>query len=140
MKYLSKFVITVFCVILFSLSSQVVFSQDFSSMDKDLQLLEDLINDTITNTAEQEKLLQDLRESLNESGTLIANYENIITGQETLLKDLQTQLNAMSETFKMQSALLARSERRSRFWRNFTLIAIPTAALISGGIVFFAMQ
>ena len=119
----------------FLLSSQAAFSQDFSSLDNDLQLLEDLIADTLISTQEQQKLLNDLRESLDESGTLIANYESIITEQEKLLTDLQAQLTAMSETFKTQSALSVKSEQRLKFWRIFTLIGIPTAALISGGIV-----
>jgi len=57
-----------------SLSSPVVFAQDFSSIDNDLQTLEDLINDTLTNTQEQQKLLEDLRRNLDESGNLIASY------------------------------------------------------------------
>jgi len=46
-----------FCV-LSSLSSPAVFAQDFSSIDNDLQTLESLINDTLTNTQEQQKLLE----------------------------------------------------------------------------------
>jgi uncharacterized protein YukE len=115
--------------------SQVVFSQDFSSVDSDLQTLENLLADTIANTEEQQKLLESLNQSLSESGILIDNYGNIITEQENLLKDLQTQLSEMSETFKTQSGLLARYERNSKFWRTFTLIAVPAAAVISGGIV-----
>jgi hypothetical protein len=66
------------------------------------------------------------------------NYGSIIEEQEKLLADLQEQLNKMSETFKMQSATSARYEKRSRFWRTFTLIAVPTAAAISGTIVWAA--
>jgi hypothetical protein len=33
---------------------------------------------------------------------------------------------------------LARYEKSSRFWRIFTLIAVPTAAAISGTIVWAA--
>ena len=36
--------------------SQAAFAQDFSSLDNDLQLLEDLIADTLTNTQEQQQL------------------------------------------------------------------------------------
>jgi len=45
--------------IFFSLSSPVAFAQDFSSIDNDLQTLESFINDTLTNTQEQQKLLED---------------------------------------------------------------------------------
>jgi len=117
---------------LFSLSSPVVFAQDFSSIDNDLQTLESLINDTLTNTQEQQKLLEDLKRNLDESGILIANYENIITEQENLLAGLREQLNAMYETYRKQSALSARYEKNSKFWKTFTLIAIPVTAVISG--------
>ena len=59
--------------IFFSLSSQAAFAQDFSSIDNDLQTLESLINDTLTNTQEQQKLLEDLKKNLDESGILIDN-------------------------------------------------------------------
>jgi hypothetical protein len=70
------------------LSSQAVWSQGFSSVDSDVQVLEDLIKDTIANTEEQQRLLQDLRENLSESETLIADYESIITEQEILLRPI----------------------------------------------------
>ena len=76
---------TVTCFIYFLLSSQAVYAQDFSSIDNDLQTLESLINDTLTNTQEQQKLLEDLKKNLDESGILIASYENTITEQEKLL-------------------------------------------------------
>jgi hypothetical protein len=41
----------------------------------------------------------------------------------------------MSEIYMTQSALSARYEKKSRFWRTFTLIAVPSAALLSGGLV-----
>jgi len=44
----------------FSLSSPAVYSQDFSSIDQDLAQLESLINDSIANTQEQQKQLEDL--------------------------------------------------------------------------------
>ena len=135
MNKLKKSCIIVFCFIYSLLSSQAAFAQDFLSLDDDLQLLEDMIKDTIANTQEQEKLLQDLRQSLSESGTLIAGYENRITEQEALLKNLQAQLNAMSETYHQQSNLSGKYEQRLRFWRNFTLIGIPAAMLVSGGVV-----
>jgi len=123
------------CFIFFSLSSPVVFAQDFSSIDNDLQTLEDLINDTLTNTQEQQKLLEDLKKNLDESGNLIASYENTIQEQEKLLASLREQLSAMYETYRKQSALSARYEKSSKFWKTFTLIAIPVTAVISGTMV-----
>jgi septal ring factor EnvC (AmiA/AmiB activator) len=120
---------TVFALIFFcsSLFSQAVWSQDFSSIDTDLQTLENLIADTIASTQEQQKLLDDLRANLNESGNLIASYENIIQEQEKLLANLQLRLTEMSETYKTQSLLPAKYARSSKFWRTFTLIAIPVS-------------
>ena len=73
---------------------------------------------------------------MNESGNLIESYERIITERESLLQNLQTRLNAMSETYRKQSALSAKYEKSSKFWRTFTLIGIPTAAIISGVVVY----
>ena len=123
------------CFFCFSLSSQGVWPQDFSSIDRDLAQLEALIADTLLNTEEQQKLLNDLKANLDESGNLIASYENTIQEQEKLLKDLQARLTEMSETYRKQSALSARYEKSSKFWRTFTLITIPVTALISGTVV-----
>ena len=109
---------TVTCFIFFLLSSQAVYAQDFSSIDNDLQTLEFLINDTLTNTQEQQKLLEDLKKNLDESGNLIASYKNTITEQEKLLTGLREQLNAMYETYKKQSALSARYAQSSKFWKG----------------------
>jgi len=121
------------------LSSPAVYSQDFSSIDQDLAQLESLINDTLANTQEQQKQLEDLKKNLNASAELINSYENTIKEQETLLADLRKQLNAMSETYKMQSQLSAKYAQSSKFWRTFTLIAIPVTAIVSG-VVGFAMS
>jgi len=126
--------IFVFCFLFCLLLSQAAFSQDFSSLDSDLLQLENLISDTIAITQEQQKLLESLSGNLAENGILLDNYERIIYGQETLLKELHSQLNEMSETYRMQSALSASYAKTSKFWRNFTLIAIPVTALISGAI------
>jgi uncharacterized membrane protein YccC len=126
------------CFSFFLVLSPDAFSQDFSSLDQDLALLENLIQDTIANTQEQQKLLQDLRQNLEDSGILIADYETIITEQENLLANLRTQLNEMSETYRMQSALSARYAKSSGFWRTFTLIAIPATAIISGTLVWMS--
>jgi len=125
----------VICFFFFSLSSQAVYSQDFSSIDQDLALLQSLINDSLANTQEQQKQLEDLKQNLNASENLIANYENTIKEQEALLADLRKQLTAMSEIYKMQSALSAKYAQSSKFWQTFTLIAIPVTALVSGTVV-----
>jgi len=74
------------------LSSQALYSQDFSSIDQDLAQLESLINDSIANTQEQQKQLEDLKKNLTASANLIDNYETTIKEQETLLADLRKQL------------------------------------------------
>jgi septal ring factor EnvC (AmiA/AmiB activator) len=139
MKSSPPFFAVVLFSILFSLFSPAAFSQawsqDFTSIKKDLSALESLITATLENSAEQQQQLDDLRKNLAESGALLGNYESIIAGRENLLKDLQTRLDEMSETYKTQSALSAKYERSSRFWKTFTLIAVPTAALLSGGLV-----
>jgi len=72
-KYSPRLTAAVICFCVFSsLSSQAAWSQDFSSIDNDLQTLENLINDTLVNTQEQQKLLEDLKKNLDESGILIA--------------------------------------------------------------------
>jgi hypothetical protein len=123
------------CCTLSLLLPRAAFSQDFSSLDRDLAELENLIQDTLLNSVEQQKQLDDLRKNLIESGELIGNYESIIAERESLLRDLQTRLDGMSEIYRKQSALSARYERSSRFWRTFTLIAVPAAAVLSGGLV-----
>jgi len=90
---------------------------------------------TLTNTQEQQKLLENLKNNLDESGNLIASYEITITEQEKLLASLREQLNAMYETYMKQSALSARYAQSSKFWRTFTIIAIPVTALVSGTVV-----
>jgi len=135
-KYSTHFIVAVICFCVFSLlSSPVASAQDFSSIDNDLQTLESLIKDTLTNTQEQQKLLENLKKNLDESGNLIASYSNTITEQEKLLASLREQLNAMYETYKKQSALSARYAQSSKFWKTFTIIAIPVTAVISGTVV-----
>jgi chromosome segregation ATPase len=117
------------------LSPWALYSQDFSSLDRDLSELESLIQDTLANSEEQQKQLDDLRKNLTESGELIRNYETILAERESLLKDLRTRLAEMSETYRKQSALSEKYERSSRFWKTFTLIAVPTAAVLGGSLV-----
>ena len=110
-----------FCT-LFLLFSQAASPQDFSSIDRDLAQLEDL------------------KANLDESGNIIAAYENTIQEQEKLLLNLQTQLNAMSEIYMKQSNLSLKYEKSSKFWRVFTLTAIPVIAVISGVTVWAVMR
>jgi len=133
LKYLISF-------LFFLVLSQVVYAQDFSSIDQDLLQLESLITDTINSMEEQQKLLADLKENLSESEVLIESYGTIIQEQENLLQNLRIQLNEMSETYRMQSALSAKYEKSSRFWKTFTLIAAPAAALISGTAIWLIMR
>ena len=137
MYLLSKFrALSALCCFLCLGSLPAAWSQDFLSIDGDLEQLENLIHDTLRNTREQELLLEDLKKNLEENGSLIGHYETIISERENLLRDLQTRLAEMSETYRMQSALSAKYERSSKFWKIFTLIAVPAAAALSGGIVY----
>ena len=124
-----------FCCFFSLLFSPAAYSQDFSSIDKDLETLGSLIGSTLTSMEEQQRLLEDLRKNLDESGNLIVTYESIILRHEESLRSLQTRLNEMSEIYRTQSSLSVRYERSSRFWKSFTLIGIPLAALLSGGLV-----
>jgi len=119
---------------------QAVYAQDFSSINQDLNQLELLIQDTLNNTEEQQRLLEDLKQNLTESGNIIDSYGSTIQEQENLLLTLREQLNEMSETYRKQSQLSAKYEESSRFWKTFTLIAIPVTALISGTIVWLVMR
>ena len=120
------------CCLLFS---PALYPQEFSSIGRDLDQLESLIAATLLNTEEQQQLLESLQQSLSESGNIIEHYENITIRQEQLLEDLQLRLHEMSQTYRRQSALSAKYAQSSRFWRTFTLIAVPAAAIISGGLV-----
>ena len=117
-------------------SSPALSAQDFSAISDDLGHLETLITNTLSDIETQQKQLEDLRRNLDESGKLLADYEHITITQERLLSDLRKQLAEMSEVYRKQSSLSARYEKSSKFWRTFTLIAVPAAALLSGGLVY----
>jgi DNA repair ATPase RecN len=123
------------CFLLSSLLPPAAHSQGFSSIDNDLQQVQNLIDDTLSNTAAQERLLQTLKQNLDESGQLIESYETTIAAQENLLRGLQSSLAEMSETYRTQAFLSAKYEKSSRFWKTFTLIAVPVTAAISAGMV-----
>ena len=112
-----------------------LYSQDFISIETDLTQLQNLIANTLLKTEEQQILLENLQKNLSESGNLVEDYGITITMQEKLLEDLQIQLNIMSEIYTKQSALSVKYGKSSKFWRTFTLIAIPVTALISGSVV-----
>ena len=132
-------VFVLFCSCFLRFSPEL-WPQEFTGIGRDLDQLENLIADTIRNTEEQQKLLEDLQKNLSESGNIIDSYGNTIAGQEKLLADLQKRLNEMSETYRKQSALSAKYEKNSKFWRTFTMIAIPTAAALSGAVVWSTMK
>jgi hypothetical protein len=63
---------------------------------------------------------------------ILDEKDHSTTEQEKLLRELQTQLKEMYETYKMQSDLSKKYARSSKFWKTFTLIGIPVAMVISG--------
>ncbi|MDR1421148.1 MAG: hypothetical protein LBI86_12305 [Treponema sp.] len=115
-------------------------SPDMRPIFDNLDALETLIGDTLSSSESLLKQLEDLRENLNEREQLLSEKENSIAAQENLLWELRAQLHGMSETYATQSALSAKYERSSRFWRTFTFAAVPAAALISGGITAWLMS
>ena len=125
----SKFV----ALLLLAASFSGLSAQGFSSINEDLELLESLIADTLLNSEEQQKLLADLKKNLDESG-------NTITERENSLRELQARMIEMSEIYRTQSALSAKYERSSKFWRTFTMIGIPATAVLSGVSVWRIMQ
>jgi hypothetical protein len=124
------------CFLLVSLSSSALFareqSPDFSSIDKNLEALETLISDTLSSSETLAQQLTDLKENLTEQERILNERETSIAAQESLLRELRQQLSEMSQTYKALSDLSVKYERSSRFWRTFTLIGIPVAALLSG--------
>jgi hypothetical protein len=83
---------------------------------------------------------------LAERGELLGTYESIIAERESLLRDLQTRLSGMEfRSAKLRKPIPMGTKfphcasfwigSSSRFWRTFTLIAVPAAALLSGGLV-----
>jgi cell shape-determining protein MreC len=100
-------------------------SPDFASVLSNLDTLENLILDTLSNNEELTKQLRDLRANLNERETLLDRQENSLT-------TLRQQLHEMSQIYRERSALSEKYERSSKFWKTFTLVGIPAAALLSG--------
>jgi hypothetical protein len=105
-----------------------------SSIYGNLDALESLITDTLSNSETLTRQLSNLQQNLTEQERLLTERENSIAAQESLLAELRQQLSEMSQTYKAQAALSAKYERSSRFWRTFTLIGVPVAVLLSGGI------
>jgi uncharacterized protein HemX len=100
---------------------------DLSDIDKSLEELQSLIEDTLSNEQQQTQRLDNLNQ-------ILAENERLLSERETLLQTLKTQLADLSETYKRQSELSKKYERDSRFWRTFTLVGIPAAVVISGGV------
>ncbi|GHU87709.1 hypothetical protein FACS189476_03580 [Spirochaetia bacterium] len=122
----SRHCFAVFCLISLLLSFPL-YSQEQSSIYDNLDKLESLLLDTLSNSETQSRQLEDLNRTLAEN-------EQILRGREQLLTDLRAQLTAMSETYQKQSDLSAKYGRSSRFWKTFTLIGIPVTAVISAGV------
>ncbi|GHV64986.1 hypothetical protein AGMMS49587_18460 [Spirochaetia bacterium] len=115
------------CCLISLLLSFPLYSQEPPSIYDNLDKLESLLLDTLSNSETQSRHLEDLNRTLAEN-------EQILRGREQLLTDLRAQLTAMSETFQKQSDLSAKYGRSSRFWKTFTLIGIPVTAVISAGV------
>jgi septal ring factor EnvC (AmiA/AmiB activator) len=112
----------------------------FSAINENLDALESLISDTLSNSETLTRQLSNLQQNLTEQEQLLTERENSIAAQERLLAELRRQLSEMSQTYKEQSALSAKYERSSRFWRTFTLIGVPVVALLSGGITWLSSR
>jgi len=131
------------CVLLFcAVSLQALLPQEspssqspgFAEIESDLEKLENLITDTLSNNEQLSLQLRDLEENLNEHETLLSGKEALIDRQENLLRELGTRLESMSQIYREQSLLSKKSARSSKFWKTFTIIGIPAAALLSGGV------
>ena len=119
----------------------------FSSVADNLTTLENLIAATLSDNETLTQQLQNLQRNLSERETLLTGREQALhtketslTAQENLLKELRQQLGEMSSIYKEQSRLSAKYERKSRRWKTITLIGIPAAALLSGGITALALS
>jgi septal ring factor EnvC (AmiA/AmiB activator) len=123
MKFFPRSAAFVLCL---SLLPWALFPQeylpDFSSIDNNLEKLESLITDTLNNSETLNQQLADLNLALSES-------ELSLQEQEALLKELRTQVN--EQPYRTLSLLSKKYETSSKFWRNFTLIGIPAAVVIS---------
>jgi septal ring factor EnvC (AmiA/AmiB activator) len=82
---------------------------DFSSIDSNLEELENLITNTLNNSETLMRQLEDLSLTLNER-------ERLISEQENLLTELQKQLHEMSETYRTLSQYSKSLEAKSKFW------------------------
>ncbi|GHU72742.1 hypothetical protein FACS189450_11120 [Spirochaetia bacterium] len=117
---------SVFCLISLLLSFPL-YSQEPPSIYDNLDKLESLLLDTLSNSEQQSRQLEDLNRTLAENEKIMSEREQLLTG-------LRVQLTAMSETFQKQSDLSAKYEHSSRFWKTFTMIGIPVTAVISAGV------
>jgi septal ring factor EnvC (AmiA/AmiB activator) len=109
-------------------------SPDFAGIEQNLSALESLIADTLNNNEALTRQLRDLKANLQTQEALLNEREASMTAQEHLLKELRSDLTEMSEIYKEQSDLSKSYERSSRFWKTFSLIAVPATALLSGSL------
>jgi septal ring factor EnvC (AmiA/AmiB activator) len=124
---------------LYSQEASAAALPDFLSIEQNLDALENLISDTLKSNETLIQQLQDLERNLSEQEQLLTERENSLAAQENLLRELRQRLNEMSATYKAQSELSRKYESNSRFWRTFTIIGIPTAAVISAGVTVLFM-
>jgi hypothetical protein len=102
----------------------------FSNIDQALNLMSDSMNN------EEAVILQleELKRNSIEQEQILNEKEASIAEQERLLLELRQRLEGMSQIYREQSILYEKSAASSRFWKRFSLIALPVAALLSGGI------
>jgi uncharacterized protein HemX len=108
-------------------SSPALFAQESQLSATQLEELQSLIEDTLSNEQQQ-------MQRLNNLNSLLAENERLLAEREELLKTLKTQLEDLSETYRKQSTLSKKYARSSKFWRTFTLAGIPAVAAISAGV------
>jgi hypothetical protein len=116
----------------FSQEEEPLPSPDFIGIAENLNALERLIEDTLSENEVQMRQLADLQANLSEQEAILNEREASMNEQERLLEGLREQLREMSRIYREQSDLSGSYERSSRFWRRFTLIGVPAAVVISG--------
>ena len=118
----------IFALCFFSslLFSQAVWPQGFSSIGSDLSALENLIQ----MKSEKLKMRGCLQSERVGNKPRLQTITFFISNFSFVLR-----LNEMYAIYTMQSALSAKYEKSSKFWKTFTLIAVPVTAAISGGVV-----
>jgi hypothetical protein len=119
------------CVAGFCLLPAALFAEeplpDFASIESVMDGIESLLLDTIGTNETQQRQLNDLSQTLSER-------ERLIEEQGNSLRTLRTDLGGMSETWKKLSDYSKSLEQKSAFWKRFSIIGLPLAALLGAGI------